>query len=432
MRTSLRPKRVASGEWRVAEVRSQESGVRSPSSGFFVLTAVLCLLVSCITGCAPQQQKITVPQDKPLALFQTRLLETAFDTASDIPIRPHLDSRSKAQKRVFDGAVTLQQLDTAGRFSEQIKDWRRGVAHADLAFYFAEQGAVQMALSEVDIAEQIARAIQDWPRDRILARLAQASVLLHDSDSTARLTQGIDEQEAAKATHTAATLCTEEQYENQRGILLDLLQKERYDHRKQGILSSAALFTRFYTDPLKRDEIAAMIREYWTDFDSGFKVHTLFTLCEPAFLHNDLSYALSLLREGLEILDSFPTHPRQQVPLLAQLAGLTFRAGDPDGAQDKLQRAETMFSDRIAWIVNIYRPETLVALAEAYHTMERSDSALETFRRAVEACIENPNSRPRAENLSLVCTSMAVNGIEPDEALWSRIREIQANLGDPW
>lgn len=415
----------------VGQVSSLSLTQRRQAGSLSYIMAGLMAALS-LTACSPQQKQPTAPQNNPLSSFQAELLQTAFEIASAIPIRPHLDSRSKAQKRVFDGAVTLEQMDTAGQFAEQMKDWRRGVAHADLAFYYAGQDEVQTALRELDLAEQIARAIQDWPRDRILARLAQASVLLKDSDSAERLTSGIGEQEAAKATHTEATLCTEAQYESQKETLLGLLQHNRYDHRKQGVLSSSALFARFYLDPTKREQIGAMIREYWIEFDSGFKVETLFTLCEAAFLHTDLPYALKLLREGREILDSSPVHPRQQIPLLAQLAALTFRAGDSDSATETIARAETMYSDRLAWIVNIYRPETLVALAEAYHTMGRPDSALGTFRRAVEACVENPNSRPRAENLSLVCTSMAVNGVEPDEVLWTRIREIQTNLNDPW
>ena len=59
-------------------------------------------------------------------------------------------------------------------------------------------------------------------------------------------------------------------------------------------------------------------------------------------------------------------------------------------------------------------------------------TALSAYKRAVEEGVENPNSRPRAEDLSATCLSMAVHGVEPDAVLWTRIRQINDGLGDPW
>jgi hypothetical protein len=58
--------------------------------------------------------------------------------------------------------------------------------------------------------------------------------------------------------------------------------------------------------------------------------------------------------------------------------------------------------------------------------------ALFVYRQAVEEGVENPNSRPRAEDLSATCCSMALHAVEPDAELWKRIRQISEQLGDPW
>ena len=54
------------------------------------------------------------------------------------------------------------------------------------------------------------------------------------------------------------------------------------------------------------------------------------------------------------------------------------------------------------------------------------------FTGAIEEGIENPNSRPRAQDLTTTCVSMAVHGVEPNEGIWIRVRQILDGLSDPW
>ncbi len=64
--------------------------------------------------------------------------------------------------------------------------------------------------------------------------------------------------------------------------------------------------------------------------------------------------------------------------------------------------------------------------------MDDTAAALMVYKRAVEEGVENPNSRPRAEDLSATCLSMALHMVEPDAELKNRIRQISEGLGDPW
>jgi len=82
--------------------------------------------------------------------------------------------------------------------------------------------------------------------------------------------------------------------------------------------------------------------------------------------------------------------------------------------------------------VNIYRAGALRPLAEAYQSMGDTAAALTVFKKAVEEGVENPNSRPRVEDLSATCRSMALSGVEPDADLWARLREVFTGLGQPW
>ena len=71
-------------------------------------------------------------------------------------------------------------------------------------------------------------------------------------------------------------------------------------------------------------------------------------------------------------------------------------------------------------------------LAEAYLAQDDVATARTLYAQAVEAGVANPNSRPRAEDLSATCCSMALHGFEPDEALWARLVAVRASLAEPW
>ena len=64
--------------------------------------------------------------------------------------------------------------------------------------------------------------------------------------------------------------------------------------------------------------------------------------------------------------------------------------------------------------------------------MGRVDEARRVYRLAVDEGVVNPNSRPRADDLSATCLSMARADVEPDAEFLARLREVRENLGDPW
>ena len=64
--------------------------------------------------------------------------------------------------------------------------------------------------------------------------------------------------------------------------------------------------------------------------------------------------------------------------------------------------------------------------------MGNRDRALELYRGAVEAGLDNPNSRPRADDVSATCLSLAKHGLEPGSELLGKIEAIVKGLGDPW
>ena len=94
--------------------------------------------------------------------------------------------------------------------------------------------------------------------------------------------------------------------------------------------------------------------------------------------------------------------------------------------------ARALFDEQREKIVNIYRARVLRALAESYQEMGNAGDALRCYIRAVDAGVENPNSRPRADDLAATCASMAIHGVSPDGELWDRLTSICDKLGPPW
>jgi hypothetical protein len=57
---------------------------------------------------------------------------------------------------------------------------------------------------------------------------------------------------------------------------------------------------------------------------------------------------------------------------------------------------------------------------------------LKLYRRAAEEGIQNPNARPRTEDLVATCLSMARQDVQPDAELVRRLRATREGLADPW
>ena len=91
-----------------------------------------------------------------------------------------------------------------------------------------------------------------------------------------------------------------------------------------------------------------------------------------------------------------------------------------------------LYREHASSIVNIDRADVLRSLAETYQVLGDSMTSLSVYRQVIEEGMINPNSRPRAEDLSTTCCSMAILAVEPDSQLWTRIHQIREGLGQPW
>ena len=430
MRTSLRSSSDA-GQINVGQASSLSKKRRQAGSLSYIM-AFLTTVLS-LTACAPQKQKITVPQDKPLASFQTNLLQTAFDIATAIPVVPHIKDRSKAQAAAATACFKLDQPQRALGYIEKIGDWRRGSGYADYAFYCTQHGFTNDTPHYIKLAEEISTvADQDWRRDRIKVRIAQTHLILGQTNQMAQFLASLENSESGKVEQVEATLCSEEDFDAQMKVLDELIASRNFDLIKNTLYACAELYDRFYDDTEKRSQMEDKIRSSWNTLPIFIRIELLMKLTEISLQHTDYPKALALVNDAKALMDDAKWRAEFHVPTAARLAALRFRAGDRDVARAELLAEEMLFNEKQSEILNMDRADTLIQVAEAFYVMGDSTSSQAIYKQAVETAIENPNSRPCAEDLSAICLSMALNKVEPDEALWNRIKEIQSNLGDPW
>ncbi len=221
-------------------------------------------------------------------------------------------------------------------------------------------------------------------------------------------------------------------FDEQMEALAKLAESGQFDTVKNVLGAYAELFSRFYADPERREAILEKIRNGWGSMPVFVRIDLLMKLADFALAHDDQAQALELADEAGAFVDAGPWQPRSEIPLEASLAELRFCAGDEAGANTGVQKVLRAFDAKREMIVNIERADVLRSIAEACCAMGETKASLDLYGRAIAAGMENPNSRPRAEDLAATCCSMAVHGVEPDTGLLQRIGEIKDGLGDPW
>ncbi len=370
--------------------------------------------------------------DKPLAVYQNELLDHAFETAAAIPVKPHIKDRSRAQEKVVAASLELDQPLRAHSLIERIDNWRRGSGYCDLAFYCARNGYTDEAQQYLNLAVQISESAEDWRRDQIRVKIANTYVWLGQTIQADQIETGVVDPELGKVAGVKAMIAGEDYFDEQMNALDALIAPGNFDIVENALKAYTNLFNRFYDDAWRRSLAEEKIKTSWGKLPIFKRIELLTEMAGFALDHADQAKALEMINEAQIFMDSAQWRPEHRIPMISELVKLRLRAGDRQKARTDADALLALFDSQRDKIVNIYRAGALRPIAEAYQSMGDTAAALAVYKRVVEEGVENPNSRPRAEDLSATCLSMAMHGIEPDAELWTKIRQINEGLGDPW
>lgn len=375
--------------------------------------------------------------DTPLESWRRELLDLAWSGATTVPVRPHLKTRARLAESVVDAALALEQPAVALQLAEQIETWRRGTALASCARAAAERGDATEARRLVELALSIAanppaKETQDWQRDRILSIVAQALVLLGDESAAARLEIGLSESEWGRSGATRAARLAPEELEPQLVLLDPVLATGTLDQWRQAVTTLLALHRRFHDDAAGRAAIEQRLDAALPRLPLDVRVGFLLERSAAEVERAELPAALAFLDEAARAIDSTRWSSDLLVPMLARIAAARHHAGDTARARLDLDAALARFHAEHARIVDIDRCNALLPVAEAYAELRDPAAALVIYRLAAEEAVENPNSRPRADDLVPLCLSLARHDVAPDAPFLALIRSHFQQMGDPW
>ncbi len=370
--------------------------------------------------------------DKPLEAYQVELLEVAFGAASAMPLKPHIRNRSRAQESVVAACFALDQPQRALGYVERIDNWLRGSGYADYAQYCAQHGATCDLQRYLDLAAAIVQREEDWRRDTVRVKIAQTYVWLGQTDRAAQFEAGVVASEMGKVEAAKAMTISADNFDEQVNALNALIATGQFDQMKNAAEACTQLFNRFYADETRRSSVERTIRATWSQLPTVVRIELMMTMAGFSRDHGDQAKALEFINDAQANLDGHQWLAKDRIPMTARLARQRYLAGDKEKGRSDVDSALAQFDAQRDTIVIIYRAEALCPIAEAYQTMGDTAAALKVYRRAVEEGVVSPNSRPRADDLSATCCSLARHGVEPDAELWTRIRQIREGLSDPW
>jgi tetratricopeptide (TPR) repeat protein len=384
-------------------------------------------------GHATVQENTFSLSDTPLSEFQDNLLDIAFETASLIPLKPHIKDRSKTQERIVNTCLEMDQIVRAIQFAGKIEDWRRGDCFAEIALYSAQKtdtGTMQHCLVRAQeelekVEETLAVDEIDWRRDRIKLKIEHVSAWQKQQEQLESSPKGMAATEINNPVLS-------EWFEKQVHVLDALTVTGGFEATKYALASYVELYKRFYANSQYRLSIENEIKSSWEKLPFFARIDLLLKMADAAIKHSELSEALRLINEAQVFIDDYQWPPEKHISLTLRLIALRFRAGDVEKARTDAEGMHRLYDAEREKIVDIYRAGVLRELAEAYQKIGDTQTALKFYKKTIEEGIENPNSRPRAEDLAATCCSMVLNAVEPDTQLWTRIHQIHRGLGQPW
>ncbi|RPI62541.1 MAG: hypothetical protein EHM48_03915, partial [Planctomycetaceae bacterium] len=262
--------------------------------------------------------------------------------------------------------------------------------------------------------------------------IAQAYFCMGQTDKAKQFEANVESSEAGKVARVRAMQADEATFDAEIKALDACVASKNFDALRNTLESSTQLYDRFYGNAERRNLIENKLKESWKTMPLLVRIEILMELSRIATQHGDKAKAMELAGEIQEIVDGATWPTTYRIVLAARVALAQFQAGDSAKSRTTADAALSLFDTERDQIIDIERAQCLLPLAETYKAMGDTSAALTVYKRAIENSVINPNSRPRAEDLSAICRSMAKHAVEPDAAMWSSIRKSNKELGHPW
>lgn len=363
--------------------------------------------------------------------FQAELLDLGFEAALEIPVNPHERDRARVQEVVATTAFRLGLKTRSAAMANQIANWRKGVVFAELAADAARAGRSEAAETFSRYARNAIAGAQQWQSDRVLAKLAEAQVALGKVSEAIESEKKFGEGEKGKVTAVLAA-----QSDSDFDAVLSEAERAiatgNFELTANALEICARLGERSDADAARWSRIESLAANAKGKVAREIHIRAYLRLADARIANKSPEAALALVDLAKALRDEVRWTPDAELPITADIARRLAASGRSEAAVAELEKGIASFAANEKLVPDVFRAGALCAAAEAFAAMGDAPRALEVYRLAVEAGALNPNARPRAEDLATTTASLARAAVEPDAAMWARLREIRAGLTDPW
>ena len=364
------------------------------------------------------------------------LLEFGFEAASMIPRDPHERDRARVQEVVASTFIAVGEPVRAAACALQIANWRKGSVFGDLAIDCARKGLVDSAKTYARYAlEAVAEGrdgVQDWQRDRVRVKAAQAYAWLGDASKASVLEHGVGEPEMGKVDAVEAAKSDGSDFDARLEVALAAVNTMNFDLTVNAIESAVELAAKSKGDEARWARIVELLGKTRGRIPRDLELKSYLRLADVRIAQESKDPARALIATATGLRDGARWTPDAALPLSAEIARRLHAVGDAEAARAEIEAGLAGFQAGIDAVADVFRAEAMRPAAEALAAMGAVERAREVFAALIEEGAGNPNARPRAEDLALPAASLARAGIEPDEAMWARLRGIREGLVAPW
>lgn len=375
-----------------------------------------------------------------LAPTPTSLLRHAADAAAKMPLDPHEKTRGRLQHRLVESALACGDVALARDVTGEIENWRRAFGLAAIAAHLAGEGdeaAARTALEKAERAEAglTEEFVQGWRRDRVRARIARTYALLGDPRTAASIQARLEPSEAGRLASLSTRFIEKKDAAAQVDTLKSIAEIGDLEQVRHSLLALAAIYGRFPGETELRGEIVTSIRELWNKMPLEPRIDVLEQL-----VRHDTESGSEASREAakgyVEEIQAMVTDHRwtqdKDVALRAKVAELRVLTKEEERARASLEEALRLYAETRESIVNIDRSDALRPIAEVYAALGDASTANDIWLRALEESLENPNARPRLEDLVETVISIAESGTRPKATLLAMLVRVEGLLDEPW
>ncbi len=387
----------------------------------------MSLVLEVVPGisCATKQSEVTRAE-------REALLNEGFAIASMIPRHPLGPDRGRAQETVVIAAMDAGFLELAELQAHSIEGWRRGQALARIGQRHAAAGDLARARECVNDALGVAAKETEWKKERISVEAASTLAVLRDDAEADRVAAGATPAELGKLTVARTALVDPSALDALTAQFDRDIATLNFDLARNGIDGYIVLLERSRHDAVRATRSLAALDAAIPGLPMDLQVTTRIRLARLLARLDRRDEAAAQLAQAEQTLASTTFLPEDVIPLSASVARCRRDLGDAQGARKALDRLRDQFPALREGIVDLRRAASMRALAEGYCELGDLAAASACYTQALTEGDHNPNARPRAEDLSATCASMARVGYAPSPTQCTTIAEITLRLVDPW